>query len=802
MQRSRTILSILSLLFVCSTLWAQSTGRISGRVVKEAGGGGIGGVVVVINELGAATLTDANGAFTFNSVPPGSYTLSYTAGERVESGTVEVTAGTTARVDKSVDWQLSFAEEVTVYSASRQVERIVEAPAAVSVIAEEEIALAAPTGQLPKVLESAPGVDFTQSGVYDFNFNTRGFNSSLNRRILTLIDGRDPAVPFLGAQEWGALSYPLDEMSSIELVRGPGAALYGANAFNGVLNMTTKQPRYSEGGKIQLTGGDLDTFRGDFRIANEIADGWYYKFLGGYQQGKDFGQSRNVSVEYSVLCGPLGGSNCLRREARPLALTENEIAFAGARLDKYFDNGHAFTFEAGGATLEGPIFQTGIGRVQVTDVERPWARLNYNTRYFNVSGYYDSRKAEDQVALASGALLFEDSHNLHGEIQGNWAFAANKGRIVGGVAYNEQDVDTANNAGVQTLMLEPRNEHQEAVFAQLEYNFSPQVKAVIAGRYDESTLHDAQVSPKAALVYSPHANHAIRLNYNEAFQVPNYSEFFLNVPAGAPINLSPLENALAPFLGGVPLGFGFVPIIARGNPNLDLEEITSYEIGYSGIFQSKFYLTADYYQNEVTNFVTDLLPGVNPTFGRYAPPAVLPPQVQAVILAQLRANLPAAVFAGLTNLPNGAPAVVFSYANAGKVDTQGFEIAANYYLTNSWVVDFNYSWFDFDVKEQALGDVLLPNAPEHKFNAGVGYRGARLDASLKYRWVDDFFWAAGVFQGDVPSYDVVNVAANYQLFDNVSLGVNVSNALNNKHWETFGGDILERRALAFVGFTW
>lgn len=802
MQRTRTALTILCALIFASTLWAQATGRINGRVVKDAGGGGIGGVVVVLNELGQATLTDSNGAFSFEGVPPGSYTLSYTAGERVESGSADVVAGSTARVDKSVDWQLSFAEEVTVFSASRQVERIVEAPAAVTVIAEEEIALAAPTGQLPKVLESAPGVDFTQSGVYDFNFNTRGFNSSLNRRILTLIDGRDPAVPFLGAQEWGALSYPLDEMSSIELVRGPGSALYGANAFNGVLNMTTRQPRYSEGGKIALTGGDLDTFRGDFRIANEIADGWYYKFLGGYQQGEDFGRSRNLTVEYSVPCGPLGGSNCLRREARPLALTENEIAFAGARLDKYFENGHAFTVEAGGATLEGPIFQTGIGRVQVTDVERPWARLNYNTRHFNVSGYYDSRKAEDQVALASGALLFEDSSNLHGEIQGNWAFANNNGRVVGGVAYHEQDIDTANRAGVQTLMTEPRKEHQEAAFAQFEYSFTPQFKAVVAGRYDESTLHDSQFSPKAALVYSPHANHAIRLNYSEAFQVPNYSEFFLSVPAGAPINLSALETALAPFLGGVPLGFGRVPIIARGNTGLEPEEITSYEIGYSGIFNSKLYLTADYYQNEVTNFVTDLLPGVNPAFGRYAPPGVLPAQVQAIILAQLRANLPASVFAGLTNLPNGAPAVIFSYANAGEVDTQGVELAANYYLTNSWVLDFNYSWFDFDVKEQALGDVLLPNAPEHKANAGIGYRGARIDASLKYRWVDDFFWAAGVFQGDVPSYDVVNFAINYRLFDSVTLGANISNLLDNEHYETFGGDILERRALAFVGFSW
>ena len=77
-------------------------------------------------------------------------------------------------------------------------------------VLEEQIEAAAPSGQAPRIIESAPGVDFTQSGLYDFNFNARGFNSSLNRRILTLVDGRDPSVPFLGAQEWAALSFPMD----------------------------------------------------------------------------------------------------------------------------------------------------------------------------------------------------------------------------------------------------------------------------------------------------------------------------------------------------------------------------------------------------------------------------------------------------------------------------------------------------------------------------------------------------------------------------------------------------------------
>lgn len=780
---------------------AQDAGRVEGRVTRQDGTP-LPGVSVEIDQLDQVVLTGSDGRFEFSGVPPGTYDLSFNLIENSATrGGVEVSAGGVATVDQTVDWDVSFAETITVTSVSRRAERIVEAPAAVTVISEAEIARDAPTGQVPKLLEFTPGVDFTQSGLYDFNFNTRGFNSSLNRRILTLIDGRDPAVPFLGAQEWAAISFPLDELASVELVRGPGAALYGANAFNGVLNMTTKPTRGSEGGKVRLTAGELSTRRGDFRWGTGFGDDWFVKLVGGTQQSDDFTRSRRTSVEYSRFCGATDTADCLRREPVDLAVTEVETSFGGVRLDKYFGES-VLTVEGGTANLEGPTFQTGIGRVQVTDVERPWTRVNFNTLHWNVLGYWDARKADRQVALASGALLFEDSSNVHGEVQGNTPFADGRGFLVGGIAYNQQKVDTANPAGTQTLLRTPeRDEHQEAAFGQVEYSFTDSLKAVVAGRFDQSTLHDDQFSPKGSLVYSINPNHTLRVTYNEAFQVPNYSEFFLRAPAGAPANLSAIETAFRPFLGNIQLGFGSVPILAFGNPNLDVEEVRGYEAGYSAVISQKLYMTVDYYQSEVENFVTDLLPGVNPEFAPYAPPAGVPAPVVTQLLAVLRGAL-GPRFVGFTNLPGGQPALVVSYANAGAVDTQGADVAFNYYLSNRWVLDASYSWFDFEVKEAALGDVLLPNAPENKLTAGVAYNGDRWGGGIKYRWSDDFRWAAGVFVGDVPSYDVVDLSANYRLNDWLEFGVDVSNAFDDEHFQTFGGDLLARRALGWVAFNW
>src|SRR3954471_23490147 len=256
---------------------AQETGKIAGKVTRRDGAG-LAGVTVRIQSLGRSAQTDATGAYVLEGVPPGTYEVTFSLSDRSKTeSAVTVAAGAARTLDQKVDWDLSFAESITVYSVSRKAERITEAPAAVTVVPEEEISLQAPTGQIPKLLEFTPGVDFTQSGLYDFNFNVRGFNSSLNRRILTLIDGRDPSVPFLGAQEWAALSYPLDEFQSVELVRGPGSALYGPNAFSGVLNMTTKAPRGSEGGQLRLSGGELATRRGDFRWATALPSDLYFK---------------------------------------------------------------------------------------------------------------------------------------------------------------------------------------------------------------------------------------------------------------------------------------------------------------------------------------------------------------------------------------------------------------------------------------------------------------------------------------------------------------------------------------------
>jgi outer membrane receptor for ferrienterochelin and colicins len=792
-MKKRVLLCVLIFLIPVVSQ-AKETGRIQGLVRKA--NKSIGGVDVFLEELSLSRMTDNNGSYSFNDIPPGKYTLIFTLGENsVTREDIVVTANTTTPCEVDVEWEILLAHSITVHGVSRKTERIVDAPAAVTVLEEAEIEREAAHGQLPKILETTLGVDSTQSGLYDFNFNARGYNTSLNRRILTLIDSVDMSAIFLGAQAWPLVSSLLPDVASMEMIRGPGSALYGANAYNGVFNINSKDSRYSQGGFARLTIGELETTRLDLRYAGNLGKNWYFTLLGGYMQSDDFTQSRNESVEYESL--PL--------EVFSLSPGKLKTYNAKIRLDKHFESGSVLTLESWLIDHEGFTIVTGSGRIQNKDIPLPLARLNFKSSHWNILAYGYTMDWQG-TSLSSGVQLLSDMYKLYGEVQGFTNFAGEKGRIVGGFSLRREGADTADENGNQTLLSKARDEHMEAVFGQIDYNFTDKLKLVFAGRLDFSSLHDTMFSPKGALVYSFNPGHSLRLTLNRAFQTPNYVEFFLRLPVSTPVDLSAIEEGLSAALGGMDLGLGFesVPVLALGNENLNVEEVTSYEIGYSNILGRKLLFNLNYYRSQFKNFVTDILPLVNPAYGPYAPPSNLPPLVQAAILATLENSLPPSLFAIMSNSLEDESAIFAggSYTNVGEANAQGIELGLKYYLSEQWHVDFNYAWFDFVVKEELVKDRVLANAPEHRANLRVVYISDWLDVSMQYRWVDSFPWATGIFIGDVKSYNLVDLSANIYFGDGFSLGINISNLLNNKHYQSFGGDMLRRRAVTTFSYRW
>ncbi len=803
MSVSRIHSLLIAALMTLAPVAAGAEGaRIAGRVVDQEGVG-LSGVSVAVPALGVATDTDAGGRYTLEDVPAGSYDLTMTLGEHALTVTLEVAGGDPVELKTVAEWRLNFAETILVNAATRRPRRIVEAPASVTALTPEEIARRSSHGQLPRMLTAVTGVEAPQSGLYDFSVNLRGFNTFLNRRILTLIDGRDPSIPvFLGGQQWAAISFPLDDLAAVELVRGPGAALYGAGAFNGVLNLLTRAPADSLGGRVRLTGGELATHRIELLHAGELAPGWFFKALGGFNESDDLTRSRVDRGEYQP--------DLLPTEAIAPILDRNRIVSGGLRFDRLFGDAgdRLLTLEGGTALFEGTTFVTGSGRFHQLDVDRPWARLNLSAPRWNFLAYHTVEVSDDLKNLGSGGATYLDSYQLGLEAQLNSRFSGGRGHLIGGASYNRQVVDTADPQGRQTVFARSEAARNSALFGQVEFELAPALQAVISVRWDDSDLTGSRVSPRAAVVYAPRPRHTLRFTYSDAFQRPTLAQFFTRVEVAPPADLSAVEELLAPILGGVPLGLESVPTLVVGNEQLESEEVSSLEIGYQAILGQKAFLTLSYYRNELSSFVSPILPQVgtsfgrlNPDYGPYAPPAGLSPAAGATVQATLEAALGPQLYPLLSNDAGGSPVfALLSFTNFGRVDTQGLELSLDVAWGAGWRTDLSYSWFDFEVRE--AGAPLAPNAPENQLGIGIHYARRHLDATLGWRWVDGFEWVDGLFAGPVASYGVADLALSYALNDRWRLGLDLANLLDDRHYEMFGGDLLERRALAHASFSW
>ncbi len=869
---TRAALSVAALLLVLPG-WgqAQGSGTVRGKVTRADEGGALAGVSVTVRGTGVAGVTGPDGSYQLERVPAGQQTILFRwLGYRPQEAQVTVTAGGTTTTDAVLQAQPIALQEVVV-TASRTPERVVAAPAAVSIAEVPEIRAAAVTGQLPRAIANVPGVDLVQSGVTDFNLNARGFNSTLNRRVLVIEDGRDLAVAFLGAQEWGA-NPPLEDGARVELVRGPGSALYGANAFSGVLSVTTPAARDIRGTRLTTSGGELSSFKGDLRHAGVLSQGRFgYKVAGGYSTNDTWSRSRTLkngsdfATEYAAATSdavrfptfgyerrPLNGQTFADTATGAIAGERDPIVnmFGNGRLDYYALNGSVATVEGGAAQVQNELFVTGIGRVQVTKALRPWARATWAASNYNLMAWYSGRDSrEPQYSLASGLPLEEHSAIYHVEGQYNRAFLQDKARIVLGASFRNQRVNT--DSSLMAGANDDRNDNYYAGYGQLEYSLTPQVRLVGAARWDDGDLIDPQVSPKGAIVFSPTEQHSFRFTFNQAFQTPNYSEFFLRVPVATP-QLGPrvLERNLETFFttmnatlgpavaslnlpNTLPWNFdSLTNVLALGNDSLKVEHVTGWELGYKGNFSNKGYVTVDGYINQLKDFVTDLLPGVNPAYPTYSLAATVNVQnkldsldtrvqqlqtagaISAAQAAAIRANI-AALRAGYVSLAGGlgpllatvsgagTRAGVVSYSNAGEVTERGVEVGAGYYLTNEIKLEGSYTFFDFDVTQQGQpGDSLLPNTPKHKGTLGASYRGAQgVEASVSARFVDAFSWAAGVYAGNIPAAQLVDVNLGYRVNNYVRLFAVATNVLDEKRFSIYGGSVNGRRVLGGVSAT-
>jgi outer membrane receptor for ferrienterochelin and colicins len=823
---------LLLLLTLPLPLLAQAGGTVRGRVVALADGQPLAGIHIRIAGSGVGVLSDRNGRYRL-PVPAGPVALVYFGmGYQAQQAAVEVPAGGTVdRDDVRLGQAVVVLPETRVIStASRSPERVVESPAAIAVVDGVRAADAAATAQLPQLLSSLPGVFAPQNGLYDFNVGARGFTSFLTRRVLVLQDGRDLAIPTLSSQEWSALSLPLDQYASMEFVRGPGSALYGANAFSGVLNLITPAPRDAQGSQIALGAGELGTLRADLVHAGASRSGrWGWRVNAGTARSDTWDRAR---TELGALAREYAGAIDTARyparppipgyEVRPLNGQTKEGApflpgaalgtpdavsttYATARLDRYGDDGSVLTAEAGTAEIRNPVMMTGAGRSQISEAARPWARVAWADEGFHVMGYWSGRRSGEQWSLASGTPQLDDDDIWHVEGQVNRPFAGTRGQLVAGGSLRVVTIDSKGT--FLAAAEDDRADRYAALFGQARYALSERWSLVGAARYDGSNLYTAQWSPKAALVFTPTRSQGWRLTWNQAFQTPNPVERFLSQPAGAPLDLSALEAGLrASPLGGALAGVAdgalfstsaAVPVLALGNAALAVERVRSIEAGYKGALFGRGVVSVDVYHSRLDDFVTNLMVGANPAYAPWTAPDAVPEPARAALEQAVRDVMGV----GLTRLDDASTALVLSLGNAGRATEWGGEIALGYPLSDAWTLEANAAYFRAAVARGTFvaGDTLLPNSPRHMGSVALTHRAeGRPDVTLGLRVVEAYDWRAGFYAGRVPARQVVDLTAGHDLTPRLRLQLVGTNLLDQRRYEAFGASLVGRRVLGRV----
>jgi len=546
--------------FSAGSVLAQ-TAALTGKVTDAQSGEGLpANVEVTASGVRSGAAADPDGRYTVPNLAAGTYTVNVTIlGYDRKSQTVTLAAGETRTLNFSLAAS-GIELNPVVISASRRQEKALEAPAAVSVLEATQLR-GRPAMTATDYLRSVPTVNMANTGIAQSNVSVRGFNGIFTGSLLALTDNRYAHVPSLRANVYSLIPLTGEDVSRIEVVSGPGSALYGPNSANGVMHIITRSPLESQGTSISVGGGGRDFFNfstreptgghniytGAFRHASALSDKVGFKISGQYFQGRDWETYLPTDVARRKI---IFGRDTPNGRVAVGDSVFNQADFdvkklgAEARLDFRFNNEASLIFNAGFNQIS-QIELTGIGAGQGQDWRYFYGQVRLNYKNLFAQTFINASDAGDTYILRTGNFITDKSKVFAGQVQHSYAFGNDRQRFTYGV---DVILTRPNTDGTIT----GRNENNDNIneygaYVQSETKISPKLDLVLAGRIDKHNLFDDPVkSPRAALVFKASADHNLRATYNKAFSTPGTNDFFLDIlSANVPNPLNPAKPLIS-----------------------------------------------------------------------------------------------------------------------------------------------------------------------------------------------------------------------------------------------------------------
>jgi len=427
---------------------------------------------------------------------------------------------------------------IQVTSAEKQPEKYFTTPAAIYVITAQDISRSTATS-IPELLRMVPGVNVQRITSHTWTITIRGFNglnipgingALLVSKVLVLIDGRAVYSPIYGGVYWDTQDVPLEDIERIEVIRGSGGTLYGADAVDGVINIITKKPKDTQGGFITTTTGSLDRLSSTAQVGSK-AGGWDYRVY-----GTGFRQDQGIE---------------------------------GPQVNDWEEGQGGFRAEKNNWNVQGDFYQGYIGQQTFVDSSTlpslPQVNEQEEVRGWNLSSRYEDDDLSlqaywdrtERYSISFGQRL--DTINLdytqHHQL-------TDMHELVWGSGYN-LDVEDDINTDIIQIAKPPETNQVFSSFLQDEMTLTDKLKFILGSKFEYNIYTHFEMEPNARLSYELNDTNFLWAAASRAVRTPSRFEEdgVLNVHDAAPF----------PQLAGLQIS---------GNNDLASEKMLGYEIGY------------------------------------------------------------------------------------------------------------------------------------------------------------------------------------------------------------------------------
>lgn len=522
---------------------AQAPASVAGTVRDADGGGPLPGAAVQLFATGVAEATAGqatglDGAFRFDGLVPGTYVL---RARFVGYGEVQREVVVGAGQALTVDLALRPVAEVlggVVVSASRRREQVLDAPASITVLGPRQLEQTAATNPVA-LLAHVPGMDQAQTGIDRREIALRGFNNAFGGTVYVLTDYRPAAVPSLAVNAEAVMPIAAVDLDRVEVVRGPGAALYGPGVVAGVVHFVSRDPFVHRGTTLQLQGGQQAYLAGTVRHAGTLGQRLGFKVVASYAQGEEFGLDRSDPAVQSLLA----------QEVAPRDDAYWRYNVYGSAVYR-LRPGAQLTLDAGRSALKSQLL-AGIGTLQADGFAVSHAQVRLQAGGFFAQAYVNANDAGDSYNYGRPA---EGDDCVPAPLEGRYCrpfrtvdrsrLAAVQAQYTLGLGGPARD-RVVLVAGADASFLRPNTEgtvmgrfegenaiDQLGLYVQGTAALVPWLDLTLALRGDYNNVFETLgLAPRAAAVLKATPEQTFRLTYNRATGSPTTNSLFLDLVA-------------------------------------------------------------------------------------------------------------------------------------------------------------------------------------------------------------------------------------------------------------------------------